>query len=57
MTWNEVLARVLAMAELDLRLAQQRHDGSNRARRRYSRAREQLERLERLALQEIGNRP
>jgi hypothetical protein len=39
---KRIVARWLALAELDFRLAQRTHDGSARARRRYARAREQL---------------
>jgi hypothetical protein len=47
--WREAVVRMLALAELDLRLAQSRHDGSERSRRRYARARVELEVWEQLA--------
>lgn len=39
---KHILARWLALAERDFRLAQETHDGSARARRRYRWAHEQL---------------
>lgn len=51
MDLRAVVARMLAVAELDLQLAQQQHNGSDAARRRYARARADLETAEALALE------
>jgi len=48
--WKQVVARWLALAEADYRRAQQTHDLTERARRRYRWARSQLEQAEAEAL-------
>lgn len=50
------VARMLALAELEFRRAQQAHDGSEGARRRYASALAELERVERLAVVLLCNR-